>query len=319
MKAAVKTYDTNIILLDPENPIRILAVEDDAIAMSFLEAQVKELGHAMIHAENGQAALEVLDREKANIDVVLMDREMPVMDGLTAVQRMKDSPDLRNIPVVMVTGADSLEEMREGLDAGVFYYLTKPVEEKMLRSVLSAAVREAQQAKTLAQELSKHKTSFNLIETCKFKFATLAEAESLAAFIANCFPDPERVLPGLGELLINAVEHGNLGVGYDKKTELVDNGTWRAEIERLQQMPEHAGKRALATVAHKEDGTYVVVEDQGEGFQWQKYMQIDPARAADNHGRGIAQANTISFDKLKYNQRGNQAIAFVGSGKQLEW
>ena len=121
----------------------------------------------------------------------------------------------------------------------------------MLRSVLSAAVREAQQTKTLAEELGKHRASFDLIQTCKFTFRTLAEAESLAAFMANCFPEPERVLPGLGELLVNAIEHGNLGIGYEKKTELVELGIWRSEIERMQNLPENIMKYAFATIAHK--------------------------------------------------------------------
>jgi hypothetical protein len=48
-------------------------------------------------------------------------------------------------------------------------------------------------------------------------------------------------------------------------------------------------------------------------------MAIDPSRAGDNHGRGIAQANAVSFDKLVYNPRGNQAIAFVSGQAKLEW
>lgn len=318
---AAEQYDTNIdySLLNTGETIRVLAVEDDDLSMKFLSRQIAELGLEIFKASNGQQALEILEAKRDKIDVVLMDREMPVMDGLSAVRLMKDNPALRNIPVIMVTGADSRDEMREGLDAGVFYYLTKPVEEDVLRSVLSAAVREAQQAKTLAEELGKHKTSFDLIETAKFRFRTLAEAESLAAFIANCFPDPERVLPGLGELLINAIEHGNLGIGYERKTQLVDAGTWRAEVERLQQLPQYENRYATATIAHKDDGTYVVIEDAGEGFSWKKYMKIDPARAGDNHGRGIAQANTMSFDKLVYNPQGNMAIAFVGHDQKLEW
>lgn len=306
-------------LLDKQEVVNILAVEDDIISMEFLKAQIAALGHSMIPAENGQDALDKLEQHRGTIDVVLMDREMPVMDGLTAVRRMKDNPLLRNIPVIMVTGADSGEEMKEGMEAGVFYYLTKPVQEDMLRSVLTAAVKESEQIRTLAEELGKHRNSFNLIETCRFKFHTLAEAESLAAFIANCFPDPERVLSGLGELLINAVEHGNLGLGYEKKTELIEAGTWRAEMERRQQLPEYMEKYATATIAHKDDGIYVIIQDQGEGFDWKKYIEIDPARAGHNHGRGIAQAKATSFDKLTYNEQGNQVVAFVNKLKQLEW
>lgn len=313
---------TNVVkhsLLHKAKPINILAVEDDGFSMSFLKAQVADLGHTMLQAENGEDALATLKARHADIDVVLMDREMPVMDGLAAVKRMKEDQKLRNIPVIMVTGASSTEEMQEGLEAGVFYYLTKPVKEEMLRSVLSAAVREAEQNRTLNEELGKHRASFNLIETCKFQFQTLSEAESLAAFIANCFPQPERVLPGLGELLINAVEHGNLGIGYETKTGLVESGIWRSEIERLQQQPHHREKKAEAIITHKTDGTYVIITDQGDGFNWRKYMSIDPARAGDNHGRGIAQAAATSFDKLTFNDKGNQAIGFVGKGGQLDW
>lgn len=309
----------NYSLLNKIDTISVLAVEDDMLSMEFLRSQISDLGHNIFTATNGQQALHFLEMNYNQIDVVLMDREMPIMDGLTAVRRMKDNPALRNVPVIMVTGADSADELKEGLDAGVFYYLTKPVAEEMLRSVLSAAVREAQQRKTLAEELSRHKTSFNLIDTAKFKFRTLSEAESLAAFIANCFPDPERVLSGLGELLINAIEHGNLGVGYERKTAWIDAGTWRSEVERLQSLPQYEKKFATATIAHKDDGVYVVVQDQGTGFDWKKFMRIDPSRAGDNHGRGIAQANSISFDKLTYNEEGTQAVAFVGKKKHLEW
>jgi len=319
MGIALHPDDANFELLNAEKPINILAVEDDLLSMTFLEKQIQTLGHSIYKADNGQASITMLENKRDQIDVVLMDREMPVMNGLEAVKLIKNNPDLRNIPIIMVTSADSNNEMKEGLDAGVFYYLTKPVKEEMLRSVLSAAVREARQSRTLAEELGKHRTSFNLIESCKFNFRTLADAESLAAFVANCFPNPQRVIGGLGELMINAIEHGNLGLGYENKTTLLERGTWRSEVERMQQLPEHQDKIATATLAVKEDGIYVVIEDQGAGFKWKKYMRIDPARAGDNHGRGIAQANAISFDRLSFNDKGNKAVAYVGPEKQLEW
>lgn len=299
--------------------MNILAVEDDALSMAFLEARIEELGHTTVKAVNGQDAIDILQKKFNQIDVILMDREMPVMDGLTAIHKIKQSQELRDIPIIMVTGADAPDEMRQGLDAGVFYYLTKPVDPSMLRSVLSAAVREAEQTRTLEEEIDKHRKSFHLVDTCKFKYRTLNEAESLAAFLSNFFPDPRRVLLGIGELLINALEHGTLNIGYDLKTSLVDQGTWRAEIEKRQSLPQHTGKFIVVTLARKDDGTYIVIEDQGEGFNWRKFMNIDPSRAGDNHGRGIAQANILCFDKLAYNDKGNQVIGYVGPEKQIEW
>lgn len=298
--------------LTPQNkPINVLAVEDDILSMNFLEAQIHQLGHNMYAASNGKKALAVLELHKNDIDVVLMDREMPVMDGLTAVKEMKANPRLRNIPIVMVTGADSKEELKEGLDAGVFYYLTKPVQEDILRSVLSAAVREAQLVKTLSNELRQHEKSFGLLQSAEFHFKTLTEAENLAAFMAGCFPDPERVLPGLGELMINAIEHGNLSVGYDLKTDLIDQDCWREEVNKRQSQPENKDKYAIATLNRKPEGIYVIIKDEGNGFDWKKYLHLDPERAADNHGRGIAQSKANCFDSLKYNDAGNKVVASV--------
>lgn len=299
--------------------LTILVVEDDRIERMFMEEQIKDLGHAMTAAENGEQALQKL-RDPANpVDIILMDKMMPVMDGLTAVRRIKEDAELRKIPIVMITGAASAKDIQEGIDAGVFYYLTKPVNEDILKSVLSAATREAHQTRALNEELGRHKSSFNLINTCKFHFRTLDEAESLAAFMAHCFPDPQRVLPGLAELMLNAVEHGICEIGYDRKSDLIDSGTLRAEVQRRQTLPEYQNRIAEAVITHKDNGIYAVIADPGSGFQWRQYMTIEPSRARDNHGRGIAQANALSFDKLTYNESGNQAVAFVGKTPPLQW
>jgi len=61
----------------------------------------------------------------------------------------------------------------------------------------------------------------------------------------------------------------------------------------------------------KKNTYYLQITDQGKGFNWKSFMEFDPSRASDNHGRGIAMANMIAFDRLVYNEAGNQVTAVM--------
>lgn len=312
--------DNIIPFLKPETrSLNVLVVEDDRMQRAFLAESIEALGHCITGAENGAEALALLNAQRDQIDIVLMDRIMPVMDGLSAVRRMKNDQALRYIPVIMITDAAGEREMREGIEAGVFYYLAKPVSPEMLESVLNAAAREAAQMRALMAAMRRHRAGFDLLESGKFRLRTPDEAECLAGFIAPCFPEPERTVQGAAELIFNAIEHGNLEIGYAHKTQLAEEGIWRAEIERRLELPDYRDRFVEVTVGRRDEGIYLVVSDQGKGFDWQHYMMIDPARASDKNGRGIARANALSFDRLTYNAQGNQAVAFVGSRKKLAW
>lgn len=298
---------------------RILAVDDDRVMLTVLVRRLEQRSYDVVSARNGEEALEIILRERAGIDVILLDREMPVMDGMELVSRIKDDDDLSRIPIIMQTGSDQPEQITQGLDAGVFYYLTKPFEDSVLDSVMTSAVEKARQSKTLAFELDKHRSSFGLITRCEFEFRTLNEAEDLACFLASCFPDPKIALSGLAELLINAVEHGNLSIGYEGKTDLINKGFWREEVERRLELPEYRDKIVRVLLERRGEELVVKIRDEGQGFNWKSYLKIDPARATDNHGRGIAHANLHSFDRLTYNEIGNEVQAIAELEQSLDW
>ena len=153
----------------------------------------------------------------------------------------------------------------------------------------------------------------------RFAFRTMQEAHTLALYLANCFPEPERVVNGLTALMFNAIEHGNLGIGYEMKAELSQNGGLKTEIDHRLSSPGLGDRIAEVAVTRKDGGVYVVVTDQGDGFNWKNFLKIDPSRAGQTTGRGIASANSISFDRLSYNDKGNQAVAFVGDRPGIEW
>ena len=144
----------------PQNLGRILAVDDDATSLLILRGLLEEQGYEVLDAQSGTEALCIVEREAQSLDVIVLDKMMPEMDGLQVVAHLKDDEKARHIPIVMLTGSNKPEEVKEGIDAGVFYYMTKPFEDNIFQSVLFSAIRESQRRKTLKSELKKHNTSF---------------------------------------------------------------------------------------------------------------------------------------------------------------
>ena len=158
-----------------------------------------------------------------------------------------------------------------------------------------------------------------LLTTCQFHFSSLSDIRDINAALTLFFENNKKVITGINALMINALEHGLLGIGYETKAELITTGQWAEEIEKRCAAPEHTGKQADIILTNKEDGIYIIINDPGPGFDWQSYLKIDPVRAGRKHGRGIALANALSFDKLSYNDSGNQAIAFISRAETIQW
>jgi hypothetical protein len=211
----------------------------------------------------------------------------------------------------MQTAASAREQILEGIKAGVYYYLTKPYEDKMLLAVVEAALNDASGKKRLREEVSQQKRVLGLMERAEFRFQTLDEARNLAFFLATCFPDPEAVVYGLNEMLINAVEHGNLGISYAEKTQLVLEGRLFEEIERRLGQPGFRERWAHLSFECGPQEIAVRVKDQGEGFDWRQYIEISPDRATHPHGRGIATSRLMSFTSIEYIGSGNEVICTV--------
>lgn len=298
---------------------RILLVEDDPTSRIFLEQQLAALGYEVSATENGAEAYEFVRRNPGAVDTIIADKIMPVMDGLTLVRQLKIDRVARRIPVIMLTGETAVEEMQRCLDAGVFYFLSKPVATPVLASVIGAALRDMAQKRSISTELQAHRRGFDHIEACRFRLRETAEVQGVAGLMACCFPDPDAALSGLFELLLNAIEHGNLQIGFETKARLLRDGLWHQELARRLALPEFRKRSVEATVMRRPDGIYAVIKDEGPGFAWRDFMRPDPSRANFANGRGIAKAAHLSFDKLSYNDVGNQAVGFVSGAPDLEW
>ena len=144
-----------------------------------------------------------------------------------------------------------------------------------------------------------------------FQFSAPNEAREIATYIVKSCKTNHNVVLGLSELMLNAVEHGNLGITYQEKGQLVKDGLWHEEINKRLEQPCNAKKNAMVTFERDDFEIRFIIRDEGEGFDWHNYLEMKPERALDLHGKGIAIAGAISFDKLEYKGTGNEVIATV--------
>lgn len=288
---------------------RLLVVDDDEQALRFLVELLQMEGYVIDAVADGAAAWSLLEMSGPEYAAVITDRRMPRMDGMQLLTRIKGDTRLRDLPVIFQTGLASEDDVVEGIRAGVHHYLTKPYKPRRLLSVVAAAVADGVRHRDLRQEVNAQASAMALIDNGTFRCRTLDQTRALACLVANACPRPQAAVTGLSELLLNAVEHGNLGISYEEKSELLGSGRWIEEVERRLALPEQMRRSVVLQLERTADSVRITIRDQGTGFEPARYLDFDPLRATDAHGRGIALARLMSFDALEYIGCGNEVVA----------
>ncbi|OQW72540.1 MAG: hypothetical protein BVN35_14080 [Proteobacteria bacterium ST_bin11] len=285
----------------------ILAIDDELTNLIILEEYLSEGNYEVTSVQSAQAGLAQLESGN-KFHAILLDRMMAGMNGMEFLEQIKGNDRYKHIPVIMQTAAATQDQIAEGIKAGVFYYLTKPFKKNVLISVLESALKDFSVYDEIKTKLEQVNAALHRIVSCSFLLQNLDDVSNVSYYIAKLYPDPEVTIMGLKELMINAVEHGNLGITYDEKSELNFKGIWAKEVQNRLSLPEYKDKYAIASLEKNDDQIVFTIEDQGRGFDWEKYMVMDPMRATDNHGRGIAMSNILSFDEIEYVAPGNKVI-----------
>ena len=285
---------------------RILIAEDEPVGLMVLTDILGDEGYEIHSAVNGTDAWRLLAESPDGFDVVLLDRMLPDMDGIEILRRMKDRPEMARLPVIMQTSMSGNEAVAEGLKAGAYYYLVKPFAADTLVAIVGAAIRDHRDHVELQHEVQQASRSMACLGRAEFSFRTTEEARDVATLLAQVAPDPGKVVLGLSELMLNAVEHGNLGITYDEKTRLGGGETLAEEIHRRLASPDFCDKVATVEFIRDAGGLRFIIRDQGKGFDWRQYLEMSPERAFDTHGRGIAMSKLLSFDTLEYKGCGNE-------------
>lgn len=121
-------------------PSRILVVDDNASNRDLLSRRLQRQGHTVLQAENGAAALALVEKEP--LDLVLLDLMMPGISGYDVLESLKSDLRFRDIPVIMISALSELDSIVRCIEAGAEDYLSKPFDPTLLRARVGSSLEK---------------------------------------------------------------------------------------------------------------------------------------------------------------------------------
>jgi DNA-binding NarL/FixJ family response regulator len=152
------------------NPYKVLVVDDHAGLLQTVRAQLRGC-YEVVLADGGQRALSLI--EEGNVpDIVLLDIDMPDMDGYETLEKLRDHPETEDIPVIFLTGLDGVKDQVRGLRSGVADYIIKPFEKDILLARLRLHIEAGMERRKMLNTVK----SGLLVELDEEKFEQLTAA-----------------------------------------------------------------------------------------------------------------------------------------------
>ncbi len=121
-----------------QSPKQILVVEDNERNRKLFSLLIKSMGHDCLVATDGNVGIEVAKAKRPNL--ILMDIQMPVLDGLSALSLLKKDPTTKDIPVLAVTSYAMEKDRTRLLQAGFAGYLPKPIDTEQFKDIIEEAL-----------------------------------------------------------------------------------------------------------------------------------------------------------------------------------
>ncbi len=282
--------------------MRVLIVEDDPASRELMGDMIKLEGHDLRTAEEGYQGLSLFKEFKPHL--VFSDIQMPKMDGLELLQRIRDiSP---KTIVVMMTAFGCEEYALKALRLRANNYLQKPIRHDDILPLLekySALVASA-------DSLQPGKTG----EDQQRKFIFENNFSNINEFLHLLVNDLDKdvlldVRVGLYELLVNAIEHGNLEISKEEKFNVLNKGPFGLEElhKKCKLDPRFAGRKIVVELTKDDVAFEWLIKDEGQGFDCEKVLKKpDTIRSVEFKGVTLAQ---FHFDMLEFVGKGNQVRA----------
>ena len=285
---------------------KILIIDDEHPVREVLKTALTEKGYAVVEAADGTQGIQVF--KDSLPEIVLTDVQMPGLSGIEVTKKIKEIK--ADVDVIIMTGYGTEELVVEALRSGASNYIKKPVSFNELFNIIDNLIlkRETRRRFKVNKDIvvSEKKTMLVNNDILKVWGIVNQVLFNIPSYINESVVEGLKL--GLYEILVNAIEHGNLGITSDEKEEAINNNTYSALFKkRLSEAEENSMKVNIQSLIENEKLT-IEVNDQGNGFDFKKQSTFsDPEMILAVHGRGILLAS-LYYDKLEYKGSGNHAI-----------
>lgn len=286
--------------------MKILIIENDFISRSYLGELLSLYGFNCITSYNATDGIDTYLSEHP--DVVICNMVLPGMSGLEFLQQIRKSDSKTR--VIMMSSMTSERLVVQAFRLGANDFLKKPIQDNDIIPILN----------DYSSQLVSPKEPFDYGEVTEgkvvFVFNTVMDAPAnivrrLVDEIDPQFFDEGELVGiemGLSELVTNAVEHGNLSITYEEKTDACEKNSLNDLYEERLRDEKYAGRIVTVTYKYNAEECSWLIEDQGDGFDISKVP--DPTAMGnleELHGRGIMMMRFF-FDSITYLGCGNQCF-----------
>jgi DNA-binding response OmpR family regulator len=287
----------------------VLIVDPCSDTQARIAEHLQGRGFSIITAMEPGAAMAMVDMAAPH--VVITDLFLPEGGGLALTKRLKSRHD--NCPVIAMTGDGSATAIIQALRAGAVDYLQKPIAIEELahalqraRHVLTPEITDTSGVQRLEHIVTMNSHPDHIPHTVSW----------LLKVTGPSLPETHRlhVQGALQELLLNAVEHGNLEICYQDKRQAI--GEDRLEQLVAERLAQDALSARLVTihVSYEPGGKMLRfrITDEGRGFKWRTYLreEMNVCPSEDWNGRGIFLVHSF-FPEMTYNEAGNEVTITI--------
>ena len=281
----------------------ILIIDDNTDLLEYLKDFFMIYNYEVVLAENATEGIESF--REFSPDIVISDIRLPDKTGDIVVKEIKALD--KNVPIIVITGYSDHNLILSAMKNGAVELLKKPFKPKDLKYLIT-------KIETLFKKIKvKLSASFLQWEKRHLRLSNdIHLIPSVTDFIFSnvdyIFGEVSFMKTGLQEILINAIEHGNLKITYDEKQQLLTSGEYNTVLRDRAQDPNFVDTYVDIKVFSTPDYLKIIVEDMGDGFDLTEIPDPqNPENFLNESGKGIMMTLN-AYDSVKYNEKGNRVI-----------